>query len=111
MSFLRIKLLVNLSLDTIITYALSDCAPIICPRRDSLYIKDGGGGVSYPLGVIKFLSRGLLVVLTASVDIDILMVDWNGTVSHHLVLYSIFISPYRIMPINTFLRKGFIVKK
>ena len=46
--------------------------------------------------------RGLLVELTASVNIDILMFNWHGTVCHHLVIHSIFVSPYRAMPINIF---------
>lgn len=46
--------------------------------------------------VVRF--GGLLTVLTASVDIDILMVNWHGTVCHHLVIHSIFVFPYRVMP-------------
>lgn len=46
--------------------------------------------------VVRF--GGLLTVLTASVDIDILMVNWHGTICHHLVIHSIFVFPYRVMP-------------
>lgn len=56
---------------------------------------EGGGGVAV-------IFRGLLVELTASVNIDILMFNWHGTVCHHLVIHSIFVSPYRAMPINIF---------
>ena len=57
----------------------------------------GGGGEGV---VVRF--RGWLVALTASVDIDILMFNWHGTVCHHLVIHSIFGFPYRVMPINIF---------
>ena len=46
--------------------------------------------------------RGLLVALTASVDIDILMLNWHSTVCHHLVIHSIFVFSYRGMQINIF---------